>query len=245
MEVMFVDTKWKGDISFNRDVIAYLKDKKIKSVALFASVQFLDLDRLIKQLKELKIKVLTTKAKRTDKEIQILGCDTYHDSFAKDIIKKADLTIYVGDGLFHPQALIYSQIGAIKDILVWNPVNRRMSMITKREVLEKLKRLKANLRFYMLAKTIGIIVTTKPGQQFLNNAFKLKAKLEKENKKAFVFLADTLDTNGLEDFTFIDAWVNTACPRIGFDDITNIRRPLININHAYDAAKIIDRLSSF
>ena len=189
MEALFIDAKWKGEISFNKDMIDYLKDKKPRSVALFASVQFLELDKIIKQLKELNIKILTTKAKRTDKEIQILGCDTYHDSFANDIIKKADLTIYIGDGLFHPQALLYSQISAIKDILVWNPINRRMSFVTKREIFDKLRKLKANIKRYMFAKSIGIIVTTKPGQQFLNNAVKLKSKLEKENKKAFIFLA--------------------------------------------------------
>lgn len=40
---------------------------------------------------------------------------------------------------------------------------------------------------------------------------------EYPNKKFYIFIADTIDYNQLNDFPFIEAWVNTACPRIEED----------------------------
>jgi diphthamide biosynthesis enzyme Dph1/Dph2-like protein len=59
---------------------------------------------------------------------------------------------------------------------------------------------------------IGIIVSLKPGQNNFYLVEKLKKKLEKLGKKVFVFLFDNIEN--LEDFNFIELWINTACPRI-------------------------------
>ncbi len=52
------------------------------------------------------------------------------------------------------------------------------------------------------------------------------SQLEKKykNKRFYKFVFDTLDYSQLENFPFIECWVNTACPRI-FDDL----RSIINI----------------
>lgn len=244
MQAIFIDATWDKDIFLRDDVINYLKENQVKSVALFASVQFLNLKNVIKQLKDLNIDVKTTKAKRTDKEMQILGCDAYHDSFNDDIIENTDVTLYVGDGMFHPKALLLSQIHkkTIKEVLIWDPVNEEMKIITEDDIKEQIRKIKANLKLYINAKTIGIIVTMKPGQQYLNNAKKLKEQLEKQDKKAFIFIDNTIDINHFENYPFVDVWVNTACPRIGFDDITTINKPLINIRDAYDPVKTLESL---
>jgi len=67
------------------------------------------------------------------------------------------------------------------------------------------------IKFYS-AKNIGILVTTKPGQQYLKKATELKAKLK--DKQCYIFISDTIDLNDLENYPFIDSWVNTACPRL-------------------------------
>jgi diphthamide biosynthesis enzyme Dph1/Dph2-like protein len=41
-------------------------------------------------------------------------------------------------------------------------------------------------------------------------------------------VADTLDFAGLENFPFVECFVNTACPRIGYDEWENLRKPIIN-----------------
>jgi len=50
-------------------------------------------------------------------------------------------------------------------------------------------------------------------------------KKKYEDKKFYTFIAETIDLNQLENFPFIECWVNTACPRIAED-----KKGMININ---------------
>src|SRR3989344_1403577 len=244
VETLFVDAKWEKEIVLGKPVLDHIK--KFKSVALFASVQYLKLDKAIHQLKDLGVEVLTTKAKRTDKEIQMLGCDAYHDSFNGSILKDADAILYIGDGMFHPKALLLAQIHekAIKDVMIWDPIAEKMKSITKNDIHVQLRKMKANLKRYIMAKTVGILVTVKPGQQYLENALKLKDMIEKKEKKAYIFIDDTLRLDLLENYPFIEAWVNTACPRIGTDDHVHIKQALVNIRDAYDPEHALEFLDS-
>jgi len=44
---------------------------------------------------------------------------------------------------------------------------------------------------------------------------------KRKDKKYYLFAFDTLQANELENFPFIDCWVNTACSRIA-DEKSNI-----------------------
>ena len=48
-------------------------------------------------------------------------------------------------------------------------------------------------------------------------------RIEGEGKKVYLFLCN--EVKGLDDFNFIDCWVNSACPRISddFEGMVNIR----------------------
>lgn len=245
VDSLFIDAHWIGDLSLGKDVIAYLTEHSVKKVALFASVNFLRNDAVRQQLEDLGIEVLTTKAKRTHKVGQILGCDSYHDSFQDDIITEADLLMYIGDGMFHPEALLFSQMytGKIKPVLCWDPVAQKMTFIGAENIEKRKKQLKGALMKYMMAKSVGILVTIKPGQQFIAKAQFLKDKLNEQGKKAFIFVDDTLDYRRFQDYPFIDVWVNTACPRIGQDDVVTVDYPLVNINEALDPEGYLARLS--
>ena len=48
----------------------------------------------------------------------------------------------------------------------------------------------------------------------------LKKKIKKE---CYIFTADEIDFNQFENFSFIDCWINTACPRIA-----DFRKDVIN-----------------
>ena len=67
----------------------------------------------------------------------------------------------------------------------------------------------------------------KKGQGRMQDALKLKKELK--DKNVFIFMFETLDFNSLENFPFIDVWVNTACPRI-MDDWEKINKPVVNID---------------
>ena len=245
--VTFINAEWNRDVVLGNNVLRELQHSNARTIALFASVQFLRLDKVKKQLKDAGIGVETARAKRAHADAQLLGCDLYSDSFEKDIIVASDALLYIGDGLFHPKALLMAQAKSrkMKPVLVWNPVNERMKILTKDDIAAQLRKIKANLKLFIAAETIGIIATTKPGQQYLNNAKMLKQRLAKQGKKAYIFLADTIDYSHLENFPSIKVWVNTACPRIGTDDITSLQKPIVNIREAMDPLKALEEFSAW
>ena len=243
-EIIFIDAKWEGEIVLDKKLESYLEKNKIKSLALFASVQFSDADNFIKELEKKGIKVNITKARRTSKPMQILGCDAYHDSFETPILDESDAILYVGDGYFHPKALLLAQIKnkKIKPVIMWNPISSTIEILDEKIIENQIKRYKRNLKMFVSANNIGILVTIKPGQNYFQTAKRLKTHLEKQGKKCYIFIDDVLNLTQLENYTFIDAWVNSACPRIGTDDIVNIRQPLINLKEASDPIKALEEL---
>ena len=84
------------------------------------------------------------------------------------------------------------------------------------------------------AKSFAILVTSKGGQhQLIGNAEKIKKMLEERDKKAYILLMDEITDNKLAGIK-VDAFINTACPRL-LDDSWS--RPFIN---AADVGKIFD-----
>tara|TARA_Y100000310_G_C20668035_1_gene808705 strand:+ start:925 stop:1665 length:741 start_codon:yes stop_codon:yes gene_type:complete len=242
---LIIDARWNEEIELGEALINHLKENKISTLALFTSVQFTKLDKAKSQLKDLGIKINTTKAKRTSSNTQILGCDAYHDSFEEPIIQNSDTTLYIGDGLFHPKALLLSQIKQkeIKPVLIWDPMIKKFSILNKDNIEPQVKKKIRNLKMFINSNTIGIFVTIKPGQQYFNAAKHLKQHLESQGKKAYIFIDDHLNLKELENYPFIECWINTACPRIGTDDILNTDKPLINIKEASNPTKELEELN--
>lgn len=246
VETIYVPVFWEGETLLDEKALKYFRENKIKSVALFRSIQF-SFKEIKEQLEKLGIKVNITKAKRTSEKGQILGCDAYHDSFFETIIEDSDAILYIGDGMFHPKALLLSQSNSknFKEVIIWDPISKSLEILDKKAIKAQIIRRKRNLRLFLNASKIGILVTLKPGQQHLSIALNLKQKLEKEGKKAYIFLDNTFDFSHFENYPFIDAWVNSACPRIGTDDIVNLNQTLINIKEAFDPIKELDSLDIF
>ncbi len=226
-----VPAYYQKEIVLTKEALNQLKASK--KIALFAAVQFIKLDALITQLKDQGNEVLTTHGKRTSGKFQLLGCDCFSDSFQdKDTLNKADTILYIGDGLFHPRALILAQD---KPVILYDPIAETIKTVSKKDLQKDLNKRKANIIKYLDAKNVGILVSTKPGQQYLKNAILLKNK--EKDKTCYIFIADAFSFSEMENFPFIDVWVNTACPRIGYDDAKNLPRPLININDALNPEK--------
>ncbi len=147
---------------------------------------------------------------KNDKKVifakQVLGCS--------DVPKTdADAIVYIGSGRFH---LIGIATKTEKPVIVLNPYSDSVDII-KGEDKERLrKHEKGKLLKLLAAETIGILVSTKPGQFGLDDALKLKKKYEKKGKKAFILAGDELSQNNLLPFK-VDVWVNTACPRLEDD----------------------------
>jgi 2-(3-amino-3-carboxypropyl)histidine synthase len=79
------------------------------------------------------------------------------------------------------------------------------------------------------AKTYGILVGLKPGQKHLEDAIEIKAKIEKRGFIAYLLASREITPEILMEFPSIDAYVNTACPRISLDNAQKFRKPVLTV----------------
>lgn len=209
MKTIFIEAKAEMDKGIKFDV-AKLPDK----VALVAAVQFLD---WLPKLKEF----IESKGKRAVVCGQILGCDVCS---TKEIASKdCRAFLYLGTGKFHPIAVALEHD---KPVFALHPESMQLSQVSKADIEKIKKRRKGQLLKFHSSKEIGVLISTKPGQSTvqgkLDQIFKIQEKYK--DKNFYFFLTNTLDNNELENFPFIEAWLNTMCPRIEEDlRVLNIR----------------------
>ncbi len=191
-----------------------LKTLKKSNVALVYSIQFRNLaDEIKKTLeKNTKIKIFR----------QILGC-TPSKSF-----KSVDVIILISNGRFHAVSLAYETKLPVYLIEI-SDSNLKITKISKKdtEIIEKKQ--KASYVKFLNSKNIGIIVSLKPGQNKIKKAFELKKQLQKQNKIPYLFLCNNINFNEFENFSGIEFWINTACPRLDID-FRKMNLNVINLN---------------
>ncbi len=69
---------------------------------------------------------------------------------------------------------------------------------------------------FLNSEKVGILISTKPGQENLKKALSLKSN-NLNGKKFYLFLGNELPSSDFENFAGITSWINTACPRLDFD----------------------------
>jgi len=203
MKTLFLEAKWDGKVKLDEKIIKKLP----KKVCLIASVQFVDYLEKIKKYLIKKNKEITIKKGKQKYRGQVLGCD-----FSSADINVGAL-LYIGDGSFHP---LGAALKTGKDVYCFNPITGKFSKIDKKDIEKYNKKKKAAYMKFLSSDRIGVFVSSKHGQNNLKKALNLKKRFK--DKEFYYFVFDTLDFKQIENFPFIQAWVNTACPRI-FDDI--------------------------
>jgi diphthamide biosynthesis enzyme Dph1/Dph2-like protein len=233
VKVFFIDSKYKGNVLLTKQAIS--KCKEYNSIALYASVQFTGkLNKLIVQLKKQNINVIISKPDRATEKSQILGCDVFYKNL--NLSKEPDAFLYVGDGNFHPNALVFAQKDNVsfKPIICFNPINKELKIIDSYDF----KMYRGALMKFLTSENIGVFVSTKQGQQQYLQCKQLeKIYSVKTGKNFYYFISDSFNKNELENFCFIDCWVNSACPRISYDDIQS----MVSINDALNAKELLSK----
>ncbi len=202
MQRLFIETKYEGKLTIPRSLIKQLPFK----IVLALPVQFYGfISNIQKQLEASGKKVTLFKGIHDKYLGQVLGCDVF--KFSGDY----DAFLYVGDGKFHPTALLHENK---KSVFCFNPFTSKLEILTSEYLHKVLQRRTGQLSKFLSANTIGILITTKLGQNQSKKAEELRKKLEQAGKEVFVFVAEEINLSQLENFNFIDVWINTACPRI-------------------------------
>jgi len=161
-------------------------------IALFYSVQFKDLaEEIFSKFKKDKTITLFS---------QVLGCSK------PKIPKETKVVLLIGNGRFHAISLAYES-----KLPLYLYDNGKFAKITKEEIDKLVSMEKAAILNYLSADKVGIIVSTKPGQERLKKALEFKDSLR--NKKGYIFLSNEIITSEFENFS-LKSYVNTACPRM-------------------------------
>ncbi len=221
MNIEHINASVKFKVELPVKKIKELMEKNnLKKIAFTTTTQYIpQLDNMIEQLKKENITVVLFKGRHTRSPGQILGCDA-------PIIKneEADSFLYVGDGYFHPnEILLHNE----KKVIKYNPITKGLGIINPEEVEKIKKKKKAYYLKFLEAKKVGVIVSLKPGQNFFKAALRLEEKYPE--KKFYYLIFNTIEFNQLENFNFIECFVNTACSRIGVDDIELFPKPVVNL----------------
>ena len=162
---------------------------------------------------------------------QILGCDI---GSAATIDKKVDALVYFGGGIFHPLGAVLATTAPFFVIEPFQGVIERFDGY--RDIYAKKRR--ARILRSIDAKKFGILLSTKNGQHNAALADVIKRRIEAQGLEAGILTANTFDFESLDNMLEFDAFVNTACPRIGIDDTDRTRRPLLGANELMDVLRM-------
>ena len=220
---MFVEAKSKlQDIELDRAIVALAKYEKI---SLISTVQFLHLiPKVQKILEKADKKVFVGKPSlHAVKEGQVLGCDA---TSANNVPEEIDAVLYMGTGRFHPLGAAYK---FNTPVIRLDPFSGETEIISEKDVRRWQLKQQARILKAKEAKVYGILVTLKLGQnEMQGKAFEIKKKLEQQDKQAYIFISDTINSQELRNFPKIECWISTACPRM-VDDQDLYNKPIVNV----------------
>jgi 2-(3-amino-3-carboxypropyl)histidine synthase len=154
---------------------------------------------------------------------QVIGCDY---SNAQSIASEVDAFLFIGGGRFHALGIALS---TSKPTVVADPYEKRAYSVDE-EARKILKQRWASIEEAKKSRTFAVLVGLKPGQKRLEKALNVKEKLERSGKTAYLFAVREITPEALIEFPTVEAYVNTACPRISLDDASKFQKPVLTIN---------------
>jgi 2-(3-amino-3-carboxypropyl)histidine synthase len=156
---------------------------------------------------------------------QVIGCNF---SNTRVVLKEVDAYLFVGGGRFHALGVA---LATGKPTIIADPYEKRAYPIHD-EVSKVIKQRWASISEAAKAKSFGVLISLKSGQMNLGEAIKIKEKLEQKGLRATLLALREVTPSALMQFLDLDAFVNTACPRLSLDDAPNFRNPLLSLNEA-------------
>lgn len=190
MKTLFIPAK--SILQITDSEIKKLQKKLPKNLAIAYSIQYQDL--------AIKIKNIFSKKHKITSFVQVLGCSK------PKLPKNTKAILLISDGKFHATSLAFET-----KFPVYLFSNGILEKISQKEIETLEKKQKGAYLKFLHAEKVGILISTKPGQENLKKAIDFSKKLK--NKISYLFIGNNIDTNEFENFQ-IDSWVNTSCPRM-------------------------------
>ncbi len=191
MKTLFIPVKLNSKI--NKERILGFSKKLPKYLAIAYSIQYSSQAKGIKQLLS-KEHIITN-------FIQVLGCSQLK------LPKPTQAVLLISDGKFHAISLAYT---TKLPVYIYN--KSKLEKISEKDIRNFEKSKKASYVKFLNAEKVGILISTKKGQQNFDKALKLRKNLV--DKDSYLFVCNNVNINEFENFSDIQSWVNTACPRL-------------------------------
>ncbi|CAG0971067.1 hypothetical protein METP3_01492 [Methanosarcinales archaeon] len=212
--VVFIETRSNVDVlPCVKTALPLLAANKI---GLITTVQHIHkLDEISSFLREIGMEGVSGKGDlRVSYPGQVLGCN-----FTAARVD-CDEYLYIGSGIFHPLGVA---IATGKRVVAADPYLNKAIEVSPEKFLRKRS---GYIAKSMDAKVFGIIVSSKSGQNRIDLAKKLAQIAGEHGKKAQIIIMDLVTPEQLLAFK-VDAYVNTACPRITIDDAERFHVPVL------------------
>ena len=216
MDLRFIPASFKKNVRLPAEALATLPDNVCVAVTA----------QLLSQLKDIKQQLEATgkhvsylSGKHTRFPGQILGCSWSELHFPD----ATEAFLYVGEGLFHPEAIM---LASEKPVYRYDPSRHTFTLLPHTLVKKLQGKAKAGLATFLSSTNVGVLLSTKPGQQQLHLALALQTQFP---EKHFYYLtSNNVDFSQLENFSFVECFVNTSCNRL-LDDYDKFPKPFTNI----------------
>jgi 2-(3-amino-3-carboxypropyl)histidine synthase len=220
---VFIEAKAKAGIKEAvQEALPYLEDWR--SVGLATVVQHVD---MLSEARELLIKAGKSVAIGDTGKLkyagQVIGCNY---SNAKAVSKDVEAFLFIGGGKFHAIGLA---LATAKSVVAADPYEKRAYLMDN-EVKRILKQRWASICEAKALENFGVLIGLKSGQKELDRALWIKDELKKKGKTVTLLALREITSEALMQFPTIDAFVNTACPRISLDDASKFDKPVLTPN---------------
>ena len=216
--VLYIESR--SDAEVDESIIGSLS-RLPERIGLLATVQYLGLIPKIKGMLESSGREV--RVGEGDRRIchpgQVLGCNC---SAAESVDADVDGYLFIGEGDFHPLAAAF---GMEKPVLVLNPVTGEVrDMSETRDRI--LRRRFAAIQGARDAESFLVIVCSKVGQNRSGLADEMVSLLRRHGRTAHKVIIEEINPTALMSYQ-VDAFVNTACPRIAMDDAARYPKPML------------------
>jgi 2-(3-amino-3-carboxypropyl)histidine synthase len=155
---------------------------------------------------------------------QILGCNYTSMS---NIDSFVDGYIVITHGDFHPEII---PLITNKKVLIVDVIDKKVKWIkdTKENFISKRRKV---LEECKNAKKFGIIVSSKAGQNRINDAYALLDEMKKKGKKGYLLMGNYMFSQYFKNFE-VDAYIDLACPRLAINNGRKFDKPFITLTEA-------------
>jgi 2-(3-amino-3-carboxypropyl)histidine synthase len=200
--------------------------EKWRKIGLATTVQHVQaLDEVREMLIRSGKTVVVGDTRRLSYPGQIVGCDY---SNVISISKDVEAFLFLGGGQFHALGVA---ISTSKPTVAADPFDDRAFSVDS-EAEKIFKQRWASIEEARKAKNFGVLIGIKPMQKRLEEALAVRENLEEAGKTVYLLAAKEITPEVLMEFPTLEAFVNTACPRISLDDASKFRKPVLTANEA-------------